>query len=67
MIDELDKSRRDVSRENAVAPDRGRPSGHTPPDAHHHRAKDLPQEPPGPKNHLPIEKARPTDTDRGGA
>jgi hypothetical protein len=59
----------DLGKTNATSIDRGKPSGHTPADHHHHRRHPAPEErdPPGDKEHRPIEKARPSDTGRGGA
>jgi len=58
---------RELSRQHAKTPDRGQPSGHTPHDATHTHARERAREPAGVKNHAPTEKARPVDTDRGGA
>jgi len=50
----------DLARQNVRTPDRGRPSGHLPPDhANTHSTHS--------DEHEPIEKGRPKDTARGGA
>lgn len=59
----------DLGRSHGTTPDRGRPSGHTPSD-HAHPTRKLPpseSDPPEPGKHRPTEKARPKDTERGGA
>jgi hypothetical protein len=56
----------DLGRANAAAPDRGAPSGHTPTD--HDETHGAPRPASGrPDNEDPTEKARPRDTNRGGA
>ena len=57
----------EAAKDNVLTPNRGRPSGHTPDDATDIHSKERTPEPPGAKNHAPIEKARPSDTDRNGA
>jgi hypothetical protein len=59
----------DLGRKNGRTPDRGRPSGHVPAD-HAQPTRTLApaeRDPPGAGELAPTEKARPTDTGRGGA
>jgi hypothetical protein len=59
----------DLGKANGNSPDRGQPSGHTRAD-HAHPTRELKpseKDPPGDGEHRATEKARPWDTDRGGA
>jgi len=56
----------DLGRAHGATPDRGAPSGHTPAD--HDETHRAPHPASGrPDNEDPTEKARPRDTNRGGA
>jgi hypothetical protein len=56
----------DLGHAHGQTPDRGTPSGHTPPDHGEHRRK--PTQPSHVPDHRdPTEKARPRDTNRTGA
>jgi hypothetical protein len=59
----------DPGKTNATTIDRGKPSGQTPADHYQPRRRPAPDErdPPDDSEHRPIEKARPSDTGRGGA
>lgn len=56
----------DLGQAHGDKPDRGKPSGHTPPDHDETHQKPRPQSG-RPDNEDPVEKARPRDTNRGGA
>jgi len=62
-------SKPDLGKAHGTTPDRGRPSGHTPSDHGEHTRRLDPDEkdPPGKGQHRATEKARPRDTERGGA
>lgn len=64
---EKPEQRAELGRRNAMTPDRGEPSGHTPADAAETRTTQRTREPAGAKNHALVEKGRPKDTGRSGA
>ena len=57
--------RPDLGQAHGTSPDRGRPTGHTPAD--HAEPRRPVRHPAGPDHTDPRERARPTDTGRGGA
>ncbi len=56
----------DLGQAHGTKPDRGKPSGHTPADRYETHRAPRPQSG-RPDNEDPVEKARPRDTNRGGA